>query len=190
MARRVPTPFAIERYTKELVPYLLKHAQEIGIVDDVADYEDMIYEFPHSRAGEAGVDYGKTLYDGMELQDWLDVALEGYDDPENVPPEVIQALGKTQRAIPLQGFMKIGTKSWTDTVFIEYEQFATDPEIGSVRSNDWEVIYGAFVAHELAHVVDYMEYVLPGKDSEEEGHGIVWQGIYRLFRRHLGLVTG
>lgn len=74
----------------------------------------------------------------------------------------------------------------------EYSRIRRDPEIGALGWIGWRDHLKAVVAHEMAHWVHLSS---AARYPHEQGadaapHGRAWQEIYRIFRRHLGLIRG
>jgi hypothetical protein len=69
--------------------------------------------------------------------------------------------------------------------FSEYKAIASDPTIGTIAEAEPEVIYGAIVAHEIAHHLQrrYGPQVRWLKSKHKKPHGHGWQALYRILRR-------
>ncbi len=80
-----------------------------------------------------------------------------------------------------------------DFNFTEYDHIKEDPEIGAIPNNQqWTRYVAALCAHEVAHVVQYCAKYdvradshssLLALGSDDGGHGVYWQEIYRILRR-------
>lgn len=82
--------------------------------------------------------------------------------------------------------------------FSEYVRYERDPEIGGFTTNDWKLYVDATIAHELAHVIQFLFYyqgsthpwrqpltadTFHSLGVYEGGHGEFFQAIYRQLRQ-------
>jgi len=78
--------------------------------------------------------------------------------------------------------------------FVEYDHYANDPEIGSIRNIPWTTRLAACIAHELAHAIQYAvadEHIQAALNNDlefERGHDEFFQTIYRKLR--INLING
>lgn len=76
--------------------------------------------------------------------------------------------------------------------FREYKSFEHDPEIGSVKSSQWQKCLAALIVHEIGHALQYSVSVKDisaalSVDTDEfettRGHCELWKTIYRDLRK-------